>query len=1083
MKLTKNALRCSIAAAAIAVSSMAAATPTMAQNGASAEKTYTFSIPAQDMKSALRAFARASGQQIVFDDKAVANKRAPALVGAFTATRGVERLLAGSGLDATRGRSGVIVVRPSERGVARAQNNTASLAAQTQPTGEPGQGGAAVEEAPEETEILVTGSRIQRQVAADSPVPIIGINQEDIQAAGATELSEILADYPAVTAGDSLSNSNSGINQAGLSTVDLRGLGANRTLTLIDGRRTVSNRITQNAVSLSTIPTMFVERVEIITGGASAVYGSDAVAGVVNIITRKKFDGVRVGGRAGLSTYGDGQRINLDVLAGQSFFDDRVSLVLGGSYEKEDGVMGRQRKRSLESISYSQSADTDPENQGDLGINRPNLSSSIPGGRFLSSRTAGGGYYYYDPEGNPGRATNTADYGWETRPDRQLFSPRTSYLAAGQLTIDLGSNIEFFAQGQYSKIKTASERGGAETAASGAGFGVADEFSVRSISRNNPFVPAEILAAAGTSSSIAWSRRFTELGHYRVLNDRETVRAWTGLRGDLGSDWNWEVSYGYGRFNQIQDRVGLINYNNLNYALQAEYDPAAPGDITRVRCVDATARANGCVPINLFGPGSITPEAAEYIGTTMKLDAVMRQDVVQGFVSGSLVELPAGPLSVALGAEYRKDKQHSTTDDVTRLGYGSASFIAEYSGNIKAKEAFAEISIPLLRDQPFAEQLTVDGAIRVGDYNITNVGSVLSYRFGGEWAPTEDIRFRTQYARAQRAPTVTNLYSPLRDDADEVVDLCNGVTATTDGTIAANCRSIPAIAAAIAADGSFTQLTENILGPSAGNPDLKEETADTLSIGGVLTPRFLPGLTMTVDYFKIKIKDAISSLGPDELLRECLGNPEGLTNNYFCDQISRDADGQITRIINEDLNLNRIVRSGVDVAVDYRFDAPQWLSENGRFDMRLLYSRLLDFYTEFEGVDGVQRTDNKGEIGNWKHTGQFQLGYRDDGFRLRWKTRYTGKGVDSNQRLAVAQTAESRPPYLWVGDRWKHDIYASVEMPTDDRELRLYAGVNNLFNSKSPFMPNGTVSGSSTNFTGEYDEMGRYFYVGFEANF
>ncbi len=1083
MKLTKNVLRCSIAAAAIAVSSMAAATPTMAQNGATAEKTYSFSIPAQDLKSALRAFARTSGQQIVFDDKAVANKRAPALIGAFTATRGVDRLLAGSGLDATRGRSGVIVVRPSERGVARAQNNTASLAAQAQPATEVGQvAGAAVEDAPEEAEILVTGSRIQRQVGADSPVPIIGINQEDIQAAGATELSEILADYPAVTSGDSLSSSNGGINQAGLSTVDLRGLGANRTLTLIDGRRTVSNRITQNAVSLSTIPTMFVERVEIITGGASAVYGSDAVAGVVNIITRKKFDGVRVGGRAGFSTYGDALRINADVLAGQTFLDDRVSLVVGGSYEKEEGVMGYQRSRALESISYSQSADTNAANQGNLGITTPNRSSSIPGGRFLSSSTAGGGYYYYDPEGNPGRSTNTAVYGWETRPDRQLSTPRTSYLGAAQLTVDLGSNIEFFAQGQYSKIKTSTERGGSETAASGDGYGVADEFSLSRIARSNPFVPAAIRALA-PSSGVAWSRRFTELGRYRVLNDRETVRAWAGLRGELGEAWNWEVSYGYGRFNQKQDRVGLLNLSNLNYALQAEYDPAYPTDITRVRCVDATARANGCVPVNLFGPGSISEAAADYIGTTMKLDAVMRQDVVQGFISGPIVELPAGPLSLAVGGEYRKDWQHSTTDEVTRLGYGSASYIAEYSGNIKSKEAFAELSVPLLRDQPFAHQLTIDGAVRIGDYNISNVGSVFSYRFGGEWAPTEDIRFRAQYARAQRAPTVTNLYSPLRDDADEVVDLCNGVTATTAGTIASNCRSIPSVAAAIAADGTFTQVTTDILGPSAGNPNLKEETADTLSVGGVLTPRFLPGLTMTVDYFKIKIKDAISSLGPDELLRECLGNADGVTDNYFCNQITRDAEGQIVRIVNQDLNLNRIVRSGIDVAVDYRFDSPEWLSGSGKFDMRLLYSRLLDFYTDFEGVDGLQRTDNKGEIGNWKNTGQFQVGYRDDGLRLRWKTRYIGKAVDSNKRLAIAEAAGSNPPFLRVGDRWKHDIYASLDVPAGEEAFRLYAGVNNLFNSKSPFMPSGTVSGSALNTTNEYDDIGRYFYLGFEANF
>jgi len=1063
MPFFRSALRGSIATTALVASALAV--PAIAQ-----ERTFSFSIPAQDMKSSLRALARASGQQVTFDSGALKGKRAPALRGTFTVRDGVARLLAGSGLEASWGRSGVLVVRPAGRVADASGAAYAAVPAS-----------AAAEEA--DRDIIVTGSRIARPVVTDSPVPIIGISEEDIQASGATELSEILADYPGVTPSLNLANSNNQINGAGTSSVDLRSLGSDRTLTLIDGRRTVSNRITGNAVSLSSIPTMFVERVEVITGGQSAVYGSDAIAGVINIITRRKFDGVRIGGRAGISSQGDSQRLNLDLLVGKRFFDDRVSVILGASYEKEDGIMGYQRARSLESLSYSQSADANPLNQGDLGITRPAKSSSVPGGRFLSSSTTGGGYFYYDANGNLARSTSTAVYGWETRPDLQISGPRTSYLAAGKLSVDLGSDIEFFGQVQYSKVKTSSERGGAETAAYDDEFGDPNNLeTIGRIPRNSPYVPAAIRALA-SSSGVQWSRRFSELGHYRVLNDRQTWRAWTGLRGTLADDWKWEIGYGYGRFHQDQDRVNVLNLKNLQNAINTEFDPAAPGDLSRVRCVNAAARTAGCVPVNLFGRGSITPQAADYIRANLNLDGIMRQDVVQGYMSGSLFDLPAGPVSVAFGGEYRRDAQSSTTDEATRRGFGSASFIAEYEGNVKAKEVFGEINVPLLREQPFAHRLALDAAVRVGDYNITNVGSVLSYRVGGEWAPIEDLRFRAQYARAQRAPTVTNLYSPPRDDADDVVDLCDGVTAATAGTVATNCRSIPAIAAAIAANGVFTQITDNIEGPSAGNPELKEETADTITLGAVLMPRALSGLSLTVDYFKIKVKDAISALEPDELLRECLGNPDGLTDNFFCNEITRNNEGQITRILNRDLNLNQIVRSGVDVALEYRFDAPQFLSSTGKFDIRLLYSRLLDFYTVFDGVNGVSRTNEKGQIGSWLNTGQAQLGYRDGGLRLRWKLRYTGKAVDSNLRLAAAEKAGSNPPFLRIGDRIRHDFYASVDVPSAGNDFRAYAGVNNAFNSVSPFLPSGTASGSSQNVSGDYDVIGRYFYLGFEAKF
>lgn len=1070
MGLIGIGFRASASAAVVATAMMS--TPVMAQ-----ERTYNFSIPSQDLRTSLRSFSRVTKQQITFEGRQVKGKRAPALNGTFNARDGMQRLLAGSGLAASWGKTGVIVVKP----VATAQMMPAAMVRPV-PSAAPQAAAASESEeaaAEPQEDIIVTGSRIQRSAQTDSPTPVVGIGVEDIQSSGATELSEILLDYPAVTTDSNLTNTIDNINAAGLSTVDLRSLGADRTLTLIDGRRTVSNRLTRNTVSLSTIPTMFVNNVEIITGGASAIYGSDAVAGVVNIITRKSYDGLKVGGRVGISDQGDSQRYNIDALWGTSLLDDRVNLVVGASYEDEKGMFARQRPRSLETVGYSQSADLDPDNQGNLGISYSDLSTTTPGGRFLSSSTPGGGYFVYDDRGALYQTTDVAQYGYNTRGSIQLSIPRKSYLGAANLTVDLGKDIEFFAQGQYSKIDTLANRGFL-SANDATTFGVLDEFRVGRVPRANPFVPAEIRALA-SSSGVQWRRRFVELGMYGTDNDRETWRGWTGLRGKIGDKWNWEVSYGYGRFRQVQDRYAL-NLQNLQYALNAEYDPAAPGDLSRVRCVSATARADGCVPMDIFGPGSISQASADYVKTVMHLDGLVTQNVAQSYISGDVFELPAGPVSVALGAEYRRDWQRSITDDVTRLGLGSSSFIAEYEGNIKAKEAFAEISVPVFKDTPFFQELTLDAAARIGDYNIRNVGSIFSYRVGGGWKPVDGLKFRAQFARSQRAPTVTNLYSPLRDDADSVVDPCNGVTATTTGVVPDNCRSIPAIAAAIANLGVFTQETETIKGPSAGNPDLKEETANTLTVGVVLTPRFIPGLAFTADYFRIKVKDAINALSADQLVRECYANPDGI-DNEFCTPITRSTDGQLNQIINQDLNLNKIVRSGFDIGLDYRFNAPEFLSDNGRFDVRLHYSRLLDYYTDFEGIDGLTRTDSKGEIGAWKDTGQFQLGYRQGPLKLRWKARYTGKAVDSNIRLANAQAAGANPPFLHVGDRVRHDFYASIDVTENRPGLRVYGGVNNAFNSVSPFLPSGTASGSDANISGSYDVAGRYFYTGVEVKF
>lgn len=1011
-------------------------------------------IPAGDLKSALDAYTRQSGRQIIYRVDEVRGARSRGAKGSLSAEAALDAILSGSGFAARTDSSGAI-------GVVRARSGEP----QDPPPPPPEDSPAA--EADGGTDIVVTGSRIARRIT-DTNAPITAVSGVDFETASATELSEILLDFPAVNTSTNLTNGRDLISAAGLSSVNLRGLGSNRTLILIDGRRAVSNNLSSNTVSTSTVPTFFVNRVEIITGGASAIYGSDAVAGVVNIITQSQFEGLKLGARYGSSIVDGGgdENLTLSGLAGVRFFDDRASLIVGATYDKEYGLFARDRERARRSIIYRPETNT---------VVTPSLSSNIPGGRFI------GNSFFFDETGLR-RNFVTAEHGFETRADPagvSLSLPREITTVAGKFDFEITDGLSFFTQAQFSDVFTDSFRG-AVTVANTTIFGLLDERTVGRIPRNNPFVPAAIRAAA-PSTGVSFARRLSEFGSRRVINDRETLRAWAGFKGELFGDWTWEASYGYGRFRQDQDRDNVINLERLQLALNAEIDPANPG---QVRCVSAAARAEGCVPINLFGIGTIGQDALDYVRANMKLKGIIRQDVVQAYATGSVVDLPGGPLSIALGGEYRRDHQRSETDDITRRNVASSSFIPEFSGSIKAKEAFIEIRAPILADLPFFHRLEVEGAMRVGDYDIENVGTVFSYRVGAGWEPVDGLRFRGSLARSQRAPDITEVYSPSADDADDVNDICDNVMANTPGVIADNCRAHPGIAAEIAANGSFQQDTTQIQGPSQGNPTLKEETGDTFTVGAVITPKAMPGFSLTVDYFNIRVKDAIDSLDNAAILRECYLDP-GFPNNFFCNEITRNEEGQLVRILNRQLNLNRLTRSGLDVGAAYRFAAPRWLSGTGRFDVSLNYSRLLKDELVFQGRDAVVTEDFKGEIGSWVNRGSARVSYSQDGLFMSWRTTYTGRAVDSLERVAAAEAGGFTDPlFLYIGDRWRHDVYLSVEPePIRNPRTKIFAGIRNLTNSVGPFLPDGTDSGSFTNYSGQYDVSGRSFYAGVEVKF
>lgn len=995
-----------------------------------------------------------------------------------------------------------------------------------------------------DTEIVVTGSRITRDTY-DTPAPTVTVSQDYLIQSGSSELSETLADLPALSSGTNDATVTGNTQNSGLSTIELRNLGANRTLVLVDGRRTVSNSGISNMVSLSTIPNDFINRVEIITGGTSSVYGSDAVAGVVNIITENKQRGFRLNARTGITSEGDGRELTLNASYGTRFSDKRGYFLISGTYDRDWGIRATDREWAVRPVSYDYDFNTGTNLLETVYLNGdvptsgsqpassfpPNvvsdLSSYISGGVFSGASSARDRFYRngvlvpLGPDVQTGRPVNvgTTDNGnsgyflpnrdgYNQRTGRSLILARTRYLGAAKVNYEFSDTIEGFAQVQYSRILSGETR-----EAYGLGWdstypltdpvtGETTEVEYGKIPCRratgtgsgacNPYVPAEIRADAPTSGAgIAWDRRFDEVGGQITKNKRETWRSWLGLRGKLGGSWQWETSTGFGQYNQNQVRRNEINGVHLTQALNAEIGPDG-----QARCVNAAARAAGCVPINLFGEGAITAAAADWIRADLTQDLRIRQYTAQAFVTGELFQLPAGPVGAAFGIDWRKDSQRLEGDALSQSGGTTGNAIPNFSGSISAIEGYGEVSIPLLKNQPGAELLSVDLSARVAHYDIDTVGTVFSWRGGVQYAPVEDVRIRAQYARAQRAPDIAELYSPPRGNFESADDICSGITPTTSGRIAANCRLDPGIQALFAqqaADGltqRYDQVGGNLYSPNAGNSNLKEETATTFTAGVVISPRFIPNMSLAIDYYNIRIKDAIDAYSNTDIQLQCYDTDVAQSENPFCADITRNANnGQIAQLIQRQENLASFNTQGIDVAFNYRFGLDGVIP--GRFDFRYDGTHVLKQKVSFQGVDGVVTNDLAGSLdgGSFKYRARASLGWEYDDIRLRWSTTYYGKINDSNTLrdryatlLSTNPTAEV-PMYLNIGDRWEHDFYMSYDVDASGSDFRFYAGVKNMFNSITPFLPTGTESGRLTNMNGVYDIAGRRFYAGVTLKF
>lgn len=953
--------------------------------------------------------------------------------------------------------------------------------------------------------IQVTGSRLRRD-SFTVATPLVTMDKEAIGDTGLGEMGQILVEnMPALSFGTSNTTSQSSVSNTGITTMELRDLGSNRTLTLIDGRRVVSNSKSGNYISTSTIPTGMVKSVEVITGGAGATYGADAVSGVVNIITQTDKEGFDFKVRGGESTDGGAKEFTLDGSFGDSFADDRGYVFFSANYDKDYGLKYGDRERAAQEAGFRYNSDTmrneiltedsyQPLHETPMSAWR-NRSDGIPGGVFLESSKYDTTYWYNEN----GQQTdwNEERDGINTRQFVQLKVPSERVSAALKVDFDITDDVMFYSQVQWSGNYTVNDKSpedsyeGESATYTDRETGEPGVVKLGYIPIDNPYVPDNIRETATQyKDRIYWDRRFTEVGPVSTDNERETVRAWAGLQGTMfDGTWDWDISAGYGKFHQVQYRNNEIDVFKAKNALDAGY--AADGSI---QCNDADARAEGCVALDLFGEGSITPEMADYIRVNPTLNTYNELTTIMGYVAGDLFEMPAGPVSTVFGAEYRKDSQEAVTDDALTYGGITWNLIPAFKGEINVAEVFGEASIPLLRDMPGAEYLSLEASFRMSDYDIKNVGMVGSYKLGFLWSVGAGVNLRGNYAISQRAPSVNELYEPAAGDFDSFDDICDGATATSTDAGHDNCRLEPGIAATIQADGEFEDDNSGY-SPNAGNPELFEETGTTTTLGVTYEPTFFDGFSIAVDYYDIAIADAISEYGNDQIISQCydssitLGQP-----NEFCDAITRDADGQIDEVMQRSYNIDELATRGVDIAVAYAYD----MNSFGRLKFKMDWTHMLEHSETFTGNDGVVKEDYVGYVGIFEDKAAASVAWYLDDLRVRWSTSYKSSALRSfsgqasweddmanNDELCAAGDADcvANPEALAFQEYasyFKHNLSVSYTIDMNDESaVRVFGGVNNIFDDKGQF-----YYGGRGNFGSEYDAgTGRFVYLGAQVTF
>lgn len=930
-------------------------------------------------------------------------------------------------------------------------------------------------------EVVVTGSRLI-QNGFQAPTPVTVMTADQLQATAPSTLSDAVNQLPVFSNSFKPASTGPGVvSNAGGAYLNARSLGANRNLVLLDGRRMVPSSVSGSvagATDINIIPQALVQRVEVVTGGASAAYGSDAVSGVVNFVLDTKFTGLKGEVQGGISDESDNQSGKVSLTFGTPFAAGRGHLLLSGEYYDNEGVENF-KDRAWANKGYANIRTPAP---------LPQTSTSNPTRAIVpnvrpSDRTSGGlisgaapgstvnrqGYYFNAdgtlspfPYGTLRTATTMSGGGIER--DFGVDYPNLPALERGYLfaraSYDLTPAWTGYVEGLYARAES--------------GYFGGYSNQTYTIQPDNAFLRPEVAAEIGGAFRLG--RINTDFGGRQEESRNETFRVVAGLDGEIGEDWELNFYYTHGESRQRLEDGHNVIVANLTRAVDAVVaqpgNPGgvAPGTITCRALVSpdpaVRAAAAGCVPLNVLGPNQANPAALDYILGDNWQRQHIKQDVADIVISGTPFSTWAGPFSIGAGVSYRKEQVVAKADPIgTARGFESSN-LSPLAGDYHVTEAFVETLIPLLADKPFGKSLDLNGAVRYADYSTS--GGVTSWKAGLTYRPTDELRLRLTRSRDVRAANLNELYTGPVGVRPPVTDpFRNG------------------------------ESNPNVTTVSFGNPELDAERGDTFTVGLVYSPGWFPGFTGSIDYYDIQMEDTIGTLGGGQIVSQCFNGATQL-----CSLIERapaapgsTLPGPITVINNPYLNVGKAQVRGLDFELSYR--TPLW---GGDLSVRLLATHVLEQSTRVQGA--LTLTDQAGRIGasiptgfggsaDW--TGTLNVGYQYGRFSINVQERYIGSGVIDN---TVDKNGNPRPPDAAVNanptgnglvpnhiSAWYYTDATMKLKFGDEQRSEVFLTVNNVFDKDPARIPSFFFYGTLATNAQIYDTIGRTYTAGVRFRF
>ncbi len=897
----------------------------------------------------------------------------------------------------------------------------------------------------DETEITVTGSRI-KSPNDTSAQPVTAIAGAQLQESGAVTVADAINELPQF--GNAFGGQNQDINTAnagfniGTELINLRNLGAQRTLVLVNGRRHVAGDPGTSAVDLNSIPAGMIDRIDVVTGANSSVYGADAVSGVVNIILKDRFEGTDLNLRGGITTEGDGREIGASITHGGRI-GDRTRYLAAIEYSDRNPIFGRDRSWVL----------------GDGSTNSFGFSTgsaAVESGPF----TTNVGAFVITPRGTIPWTTASVgpDYRYQRVFDRNLQTANRRLVASAKLDFELSDTVNLFWEGSFAKTK-------AQVDFEPQFFFFrsinAAQFDLPPVPTSNPFL-APFLASVGATTLIqgtGTTRRLAQYGSRFAKVDRDLYRTAIGLNGEVGQ-FDFEAYYQYGRVQSTQEDGPSIDRNRMAAALN---NCATGNGVYGLAGVNY--QALGCVPFNPFGNGNLSQAFIDYtLIKDVKSTITNDQHVVSAYLSGDLFKLMGSDLKAVLGAEHRSENTSTRVHPSLQDRSNGIRQIAATQGSTSVTEVFGELRLPMLDDK-----LEIGGAARYSDYS--TVGGQFTWNVSGSYQPVPFIRLRASYGEAIRAPNVNELFSAVSDTTGTLRDPCandfnNNGLADAGVTVPVLCTSQLGAAYVITEDPSTGSVLRFRRG---GNSALRPENAKTFTVGGVFSFPSVAGLNLSVDYYSIKLTDVIGSLVPSTVVAQCYGtNPNSA---LFCPLISRSPGGQLLAVNTQIFNVASEDVQGLDVQIRVAGEIGP-----GRASFSANYAHLFKrTRTDFAGVAPTVLT---GRIDAPRDQFNATVIYKVGSVEIGYTGRVLGSALKGTSAANLADPNNRIPTY------WYHDLrlsFAVNDLFTFD------VGAKNLGNKAPPiiseFSNSGLVGSGGITAGGIYDVRGRFLYAQFGVRF